>query len=279
MLQHYIPHDYNKTANDKIKAELQGWMMSWLADWTGSDKEVYFISLRQPLYKQTQNLHKARTELCRVMVEFEKKVCASRHWFNRKYWRFIGVGEWGGTAGFWHWHLLVKGKSSDDNYVRYLIEKATEHIRIKFKFDTHSFHVVGIDKTPDRVVSYMLKETRADERGHYDSERIVISEELFAHIFDKTHYFYNPGSSNPVCVIAKPVQNKSVVKESKPNKAPTTVRDKQEPRWKIIARYERERKKQEMIEYRKSPEYKAAKAARARELRKRRNLEKWKECR
>lgn len=50
-------------------------------------------------------------------------------------------------------------------------------------------------------------------------------------------------------------------------------------RGELILRYERERKKQEMAEYRKSPEYKMAKAARARELRRRRSLEKWKECR
>ena len=161
---------YNKEKTELVHAALKRWILLRLGD----DPEVYLLTIRFPTHKPFESLLLAKKELRKVMRCY-LRCLLPKSWHKMK-WKFVAFAELGRNR-LWHFHVIMHHKFMHCS--EELVLLAFEKMVKQFDLDYCSLQLDPIDHTPEKVISYCLKEVRANAKGHFHTDRIIPSEDLF----------------------------------------------------------------------------------------------------
>lgn len=147
-----------------------------LSDWIDAYyNPTHFFTIQYPYYMKTGNSDKSRWYLKLIMSKFERQLL-KRHW-NKKHLPFIVCAE-KGENNSWHHHILFNnGEFTEEKLhnVLYMTRK-----RLSFlKLPHYAFRLLPIMHDDQRVYDYCTKEMKFYINGNFDSDRIILSHDLF----------------------------------------------------------------------------------------------------
>ena len=148
-----------------VKKDMQDWILK-------KYQPTYFLSIRLPENWASENLSKSLKYLQLIMKTFEKKLLG-RHW-NKHHIPFIAFAEKG--AGFeWHYHILF----NHDKFTEQDLQSAILSTTNILKLPAYCLDLKPIESQPDTVIAYCLKEMKIYNNNSFDSDRIILSHDLF----------------------------------------------------------------------------------------------------
>ena len=148
-----------------VKDELTKWI-----DNTYNPK--YLMTVQLPDNWKNKSLDNSITHLKMIMRDFERCLL-KRHW-NKKHIPFIAFAE-KGVSEEWHFHLLFNG----GEFTYQELKIATYNIIFKQKLPTYSLQIDEIKDGVAKVECYTIKEIKVTDYNHFDSDRIILSHDLF----------------------------------------------------------------------------------------------------
>lgn len=148
-----------------VKDELNKWIEK-----TYSPK--YLMTVQLPDNWKSKNLEHSIIHLKSIMRDFERFLL-HRHW-NKKHLPFIAFAE-NGISKDWHFHLLLNG----DNFSYTDLKIAIYRIILKQKLPTYCLQIDKIENGIAKVESYTLKEIKITDFSKFDSDRMILSQDLF----------------------------------------------------------------------------------------------------
>ena len=107
-----------------------------------------------------------------IMRDFERSLL-HRYW-NKKHIPFIAFAE-KGVSEEWHFHLLFNG----GKFTYEELKIATYRIILEQKLPAYSLQIDEIKNGVAKVECYMIKEIKVTNYNHFDSDRIILSHNLF----------------------------------------------------------------------------------------------------
>lgn len=143
-----------------------------LTDWIKSFNNTHFLTLRLPENLQTANFEVSKKHLKDIMAKFERNLLG-RHW-SRKHLPFICFAE-KGQSDCWHYHILFNAGDLTTEQLETALNETSKH----FKLALYSFNLQQIKETEDYTNFYCVKEIKIKENGKFNSDRIILSAELF----------------------------------------------------------------------------------------------------
>lgn len=133
-------------------------------------KPTHFFTIQlEPRYR-TDDYFIFLDRLKSIICHFEWKFLG-RNWFKHPL-RFIGIMEQGHTH-YWHIHILL----NLDGYSLEKMRKALSDTEIRLKLPKHCLRIDQINGC-ETVSCYCIKELEADISSHFNSDRIILSDEL-----------------------------------------------------------------------------------------------------
>lgn len=155
----------NKRELPTVKKDMQDWILK-------KYQPTYFLSIRLPENWASENLSNSLNHLQLIMKTFEKKLLG-RHW-NKHHIPFIAFAEKG--AGFeWHYHILFNHDKFTEQDLQSAILSATGTL----KLPAYCVDLKPIENQPDTVIAYCIKEMKIYNNNSFDSDRIILSHDLF----------------------------------------------------------------------------------------------------
>ena len=148
-----------------LKTELTKWI-----DNTYNPK--YLMTVQLPENLKSNNLEHSINHLKSIMRDFEKFLL-KRHW-NKKHLPFIAFAE-NGISKDWHFHLLLNG----DNFSYIDLKIAIYRIILKQNIPAYCIQLDKIENGIAKVESYTLKEIKIKDFSKFDSDRMILSQDLF----------------------------------------------------------------------------------------------------
>ncbi|MBD5405912.1 hypothetical protein HDR59_05185 [bacterium] len=148
-----------------LKSELKKWI-----DNTYSPK--YLMTIQLPDNLKSENLEHSITHLKNIMKDFER-LLLHRHW-NKKHIPFIAFAE-KGVSEDWHFHLLFNG----GNFTYLELETAIQNIISKQRLPKYCLQIDEIKNDIAKVEYYTIKEIKITNYKHFDSDRMILSHDLF----------------------------------------------------------------------------------------------------
>ena len=114
-----------------------------------------------------------------IMKVFEQKLLGC-HW-NKHHLPFICFAEQG-SGTVWHYHILFnQGKFSEKE-----LENAISEARAVLKLPLYCLYLENINCSEDRVKNYCHKEVEIYWNGKVNSDRFILSADLFNLPYKKT---------------------------------------------------------------------------------------------
>ena len=107
-----------------------------------------------------------------IMKIFERSLLG-KHW-NRHHLPFIVFAENGADTD-WHYHILL----NQNNFTNQELQNAILATTIKLKLPFYCLRLDTIEKYLDTVEEYCSKEMKIYWNGKFDSDRMVLSHDLF----------------------------------------------------------------------------------------------------
>ena len=154
---------YNKSA--LIKREFNNWL-------TGVYRPTHFLTVQLPENLKTANYYNSKNQLRMIMKIFEKSLL-NRHW-NKHHLPFIVFAE-NGASDDWHYHILLNRGKFTEQELQNAILKTTITLGLPF----YCLQLEPIVKNEDNVKSYSMKEMKISWNSKFDSDRIILSADLF----------------------------------------------------------------------------------------------------
>lgn len=155
---------YSQIKTDEAKATIN--------DWMNKERFTHFFTVRSPLPAYTDNLDIARNHLYKIVKHFQRSLKGG-HW-NRNPIHFTGFAEQG-ESGIWHWHLLLLAEGYTTKQLREAVRKTTKCLRLS----EYTLDIRPINRRPENLNGYCLKEVRVSNNGHFHNDRVITSEILF----------------------------------------------------------------------------------------------------
>lgn len=132
----------------------------------------YFLTIQFPDWMRNKNPAHAQEKLRKLMSLFERALIG-RFW-SKKHLPFIVFSEHG-ASNDWHYHILFNSQLFNPYQLQNAIYVATLHMSIPlFAMDLRP-----IENTPNNVFYYSEKELHIYENKNFDSDRIILSHDLF----------------------------------------------------------------------------------------------------
>ena len=157
-------HISNQT--NALKQELNNWI-------DGIYNPTHFLTLQLPDNLRRANKMNSITHLRRIMLEFERALLG-RHW-NKKHLPFICFEEKCVLYG-WHFHILLNQRE----FTVQQLQAAIISVSDKFNFPTYCLDLRPISfNDTQNVAGYSEKQIVIKELGRFDSDRIILSHNLF----------------------------------------------------------------------------------------------------
>lgn len=157
-----------KTQHSKsefTKQELHKWL-------NHTYQPTHFLTVQLPENWKSNNANNAKSHLRMIMKIFEKNLLG-HHW-NRKHLPFIAFAELGESEE-WHYHILLNQKQFAEDDLQTAISQTVK----KLKLSDYCLQLDQIDNHLESAENYCLKELKVYFYGHFDSDRIILSAELF----------------------------------------------------------------------------------------------------
>ena len=152
--------------NDYIKHELNNWI-------DGTYNPTHFLSIQLPDSLRNANKTNSITHLRNIMLEFERTLLG-RHW-NKKHIPFICFEEQCILQG-WHFHILL----NQQGFTEQQLHDAINTLNTKLKLPSYCLDLRPINKGQiQNVEEYGEKQINIEEFGQFDSDRIILSHDLF----------------------------------------------------------------------------------------------------
>ena len=148
-----------------IKRELHNWI-------EGVYRPTHFLTIQLPENQKSESLSHSTSHLRSIMIEFERYLL-KRHW-NKKHLPFICFAE-KGSSQEWHFHILLNQR--EFTYQQLL--NAVYDVNIRLSLPGYCLELVPIINDVIRVEGYATKEIHITDFGSYDSDRILLSHDLF----------------------------------------------------------------------------------------------------
>lgn len=143
-----------------------------IIDWLCEIEPTHFISIQFPTRQRSKSLELAVDRLKTTMKYFEKQLNI-RHWY-KKHLFFICFAE-SNTNNKWHFHIFLVNDRYTDEEIMTAMDNTTKH----FAFSKTVIDIRPIERTKRKVFSYVTKYLNANKLGHFDSNRIILSTDLF----------------------------------------------------------------------------------------------------
>ena len=175
-----IPNKYFKSRGQKTRPSLSERIKPELNKWIS---EVYqpthFLTVRLPSNWESSYELNSRPHLRMIMKVFEQKLLGC-HW-NKHHLPFICFAEQG-SGTVWHYHILFnQGKFSEKE-----LENAILEARTVLKLPLYCLYLENINCSEDRVKNYCHKEVEIYWNGKVNSDRFILSADLFNLPYKKT---------------------------------------------------------------------------------------------
>ena len=151
--------------SDVVKQELNKWL-------TGIYKPTHLLTIRLPENWSGVDEFKSKSHLRMIMKIFERSLLG-KHW-NRHHLSFIVFAE-NGTDTDWHYHILL----NQNNFTNQELQNAILATTIKLGLSFYCLKLDLIEKYLDTVEEYCSKEMKIYWNGKFDSDRMVLSHDLF----------------------------------------------------------------------------------------------------
>lgn len=152
--------------NDLVKSELNRWI-------DNTYQPTHFISVQLPENLRYASKENVILHLRNIMIEFEKYLL-KRHW-NKKHLPFICFEERCASHG-WHFHILL----NKCEFMEQQLRDAVFAVNTKLKLSSYCLDIRPIiNETAAICEEYCEKQIRIDEFAHFDSDRIILSHDLF----------------------------------------------------------------------------------------------------
>ena len=152
--------------NDLVKSELNRWI-------DGTYHPTHFLSIQLPENLRRSGKENVISHLRNIMVEFERYLL-KRHW-NKKHLPFICFEERCASHG-WHFHILLNKCEFTEQQLR----DAVFAVNTKLKLSSYCLDIRPIiNETAAICEEYCEKQIRINEFAHFDSDRIILSHDLF----------------------------------------------------------------------------------------------------
>lgn len=163
-------HSYVKkrflSKNNYIMQELNKWI-------DGIYSPTHLLTIQLPDNLRHANKMNAITHLRNIMKEFER-ILLNRHW-NKKHLSFICFEEKCTLLG-WHFHILLNKYQFSDQQ----LQDAILAVNIKLQLPSYCLNLCPIiDGQVKNVEEYSQKQIKVDEYAKFDSDRIILSHDLF----------------------------------------------------------------------------------------------------
>jgi hypothetical protein len=156
---------YNRAKTEQIKRELNKWL--------GSQNPSHLLTARLPFPAYTTDFNKAERHLHKITKRLEKCLLGC-HW-NRSPAHFRGFAE-RGDFRIWHFHLLLLASKYTTEQLQGAVAETCDYLKLT---NGITLDLRPIEYTPDWLYDYCMKELRADGNGRFDSDRLIVSEDLF----------------------------------------------------------------------------------------------------
>lgn len=157
-----------KTQHSKsefTKQELHKWL-------NNTYQPTHFLTVQLPENWKSNNANNAKSHLRMIMKIFEKNLLG-HHW-NKKHLPFIAFSELGDSEE-WHYHILLNQKQFTEDELQTAISKTVR----KLQLSDYCLQLNQIEDHLENTENYCLKELKIYFYGHFDSDRIILSAELF----------------------------------------------------------------------------------------------------
>lgn len=149
------------------------WVRKALFDWLETTYHpTVFMTIQLPDHLKTEKAEQSKEYLRRVMSYFERQLLG-REW-NEYHLPFVCFME-EGISGLWHYHILF----NQGKFKPWHLWLALDNTLRRFDWPDYCMHLDIMNADKRRVISYCLKEVKADINGHFDSNRFLFSDELF----------------------------------------------------------------------------------------------------
>lgn len=144
-----------------------------LADWIKSFNHTHFLTVQLPENLKISNFEASKEHLRKIMAKFEN--CLLGRYWNKRHLPFICFAEKGQSDG-WHYHILFNANSwtTED------LQKALDETSSSLQLPLYSLKLQLIGNENDHTNFYCIKEIRIKENGNFDSDRIILSGDLFS---------------------------------------------------------------------------------------------------
>lgn len=172
----------NKTIDSKsqktkyLKTEI---IKQALNDWiTGIYEPTHFLTVQLPENWKSKSADNSKSHLRMIMKIFEKSLFG-KHW-NKHHLPFIAFAE-NGAGTDWHYHILLNQSSFTEENLQDAILKTT----IKLKLPFYCLELDTIENHLELVNSYCSKEMKVYWNSEFDSDRMILSHDLFYLPYEK----------------------------------------------------------------------------------------------
>lgn len=160
----------NKDFKDDFKI---AWVKKALFDWIQNTYHpTVFMTIQLPDKLKTDKMHQSKEYLRRVMSYFQRQLLG-REWI-KYHLPFICFME-EGISGLWHYHILFNQGKFKPWHLWLAVENTLHH----FGWPDYCMHLDIMNADKRRVVSYCFKEVKVNINGHFNSDRFLLSDELF----------------------------------------------------------------------------------------------------
>ena len=149
-----------------IKKDMQDWILD-------NYQPTYFLSIRLPKNWASENLSNSLNHLQLIMKTFEKELLG-RHW-NKHHIPFIAFAE-KGVSFEWHYHILF----NHGKFIEQDLQNAILSMAGILKLPVYCLDLKPIENQPNTVIAYCIKEMKIYDNNSFDSDRMILSHDLFS---------------------------------------------------------------------------------------------------
>ena len=156
------------------------WVRKKLFNWI---ETIYhptvFMTIQLPNHLKTENMEIVQERIRSVMAYFERQLLG-RDW-HKYHLPFICFME-SGKNGFWHAHILF----NQGKFKPWHLWLAADNTLRDFGWSDYCINLDIMNADKKRVISYCYKEIKINMNGHFDSTRLILSDELFKFDINKS---------------------------------------------------------------------------------------------
>lgn len=168
-----IPNLATEPCNQKTRYLKSEGVKQKLNEWlTGVYKPTHLLTIRLPENWSSVDEFKSKSHLRMIMKIFERSLLG-KYW-NRHHLPFIVFAENGADTD-WHYHILL----NQSKFTNQELQNAILATTIKLGLSFYCLKLDLIEKYLDTVEGYCSKEMKIYWNGKFDSDRIVLSHDLF----------------------------------------------------------------------------------------------------